>query len=260
MGHFLRQHWYGLEGAAATPVLSLVNNGDGTATATVTGADSAATVTVYYQRFDTSYGAGTWTSGGSRTGNGTVTLTLAAGHYLIYAKAVYTDSGAASLVHYLGITDGTTSVQYRVLDAVQTRLRALGLTGIASGSIIVKKLPLLRALTDNALALPGVIISPTREQRPTTGTNDRDDVVYPVQVAIFSKDQQEKTLAVDLTTHTLWRQQISRAFHNQRLAGVDEVVIASVEPQEVFSLSAWLQQHLVGGLLIRFRCREPRGS
>jgi hypothetical protein len=49
------------------------------------------------------------------------------------------------------------------------------------------------------------------------------------------------------------------AFHNQRLAGVDEVVICHVEPAESIIPIAWGHNVLASAVLLKFTCREPRG-
>lgn len=65
--------------------LTIVDQADGTgATATIAGSGGLA-MTVYTQTFSGDLGAGVWTVSGTRTGDGDVDLSLAAGHYFAYA-------------------------------------------------------------------------------------------------------------------------------------------------------------------------------
>jgi hypothetical protein len=71
--------FYGGTGAS-TPSLLVGNNGDGTATATISRSMGGTTNTVYAMRADGSM-AGDWVAVGSRVGDGTVVLNLDAGAY-----------------------------------------------------------------------------------------------------------------------------------------------------------------------------------
>jgi hypothetical protein len=73
------------------------------------------------------------------------------------------------------------------------------------------------------------------------------------------KDNAEATLELNLDVMSLWQEKISHAFQNQRLTGVPEVIIGTVEPAETVIPIAWGQNVLASALLLKFRCREPRG-
>ena len=160
---------------------------------------------------------------------------------------------------WLGLASDATAVYYDCLVAVQTTIRALGLTGVASASIVVKKLPLDRVKKNDALSYPIVLITPVREQiSPTEGSNLQDDYVYSVLVTILDDDNQEKTLAANLPAYLLWRQQIEHAFQRQRLASLTTVYTATVEPADAVSLPAWARNLYMTALLLRFYSRETR--
>lgn len=91
--------------APASPTLAVSDNGDGTATATITGSSATATNTVYYQQA----GAAGWTSGGSRIGNGTVTLSLSNGRYFGYVSSLLDGSTAVSNVVTFIVRNGSLS-------------------------------------------------------------------------------------------------------------------------------------------------------
>lgn len=68
----------------ATPTITFADDGDGTGgTLTIADGDAGVTNTAFYQ---SPWGT-SWTSGGSRSGNGTVALTLTAGRYYVYVVA-----------------------------------------------------------------------------------------------------------------------------------------------------------------------------
>ena len=78
--------------------LAIADNGDGTGgVATVTGSVGALT-TVYYATFSGSMGSLTWTSAGSRTGDGTLALSLPVGYYLWHAQTATLFSNTDSAV------------------------------------------------------------------------------------------------------------------------------------------------------------------
>lgn len=84
-------------GAGSPPVaasLSVVDNGDGTQTATISGGSSGASNVVYVQ----SFGSSSFSPTGSRTGNGTVALSLAAGRYFAYVRSTMNDQVVAGYV------------------------------------------------------------------------------------------------------------------------------------------------------------------
>lgn len=237
------------------PVLSIADNADETATATVSGSSSGATNIVQTQHVASELGGGTWTTQGGRIGDGDVIISVTPGYY--WARVVSTLNGmsASSNPVYFRVTDGSGAVLKQCLDAVQARIQGLMLDGLDAANIVVGKAP-----SDLNLTLPAIQITPTGREAidAAEGTNRRDDVGYPVLVTIFAADNQDQT--ANLNQYLTWRQQIARAFRNQRLPGVSEIVTATVEPDPVVDSAAWFERNLfVSSLLIRFLSREPRG-
>lgn len=245
---------------APVPQLTVTDHGDDTgATATISGAASQSTNTVYVQSFGGDLDGGAWSVGGSIGGNGNVVLALAAGHYFAHVVSSLGELQAVSSVAYFVVTDGQESIHTRCLVAAQARIRLLALAGLANESVVIQKLPAGRNLT-TGVGLPAVILSPHRAAMPATaGTNSLDDVHYDVLVAIFDRDNQEPTLEANLDRHLLWRQQIARAFRNQRLTGVAEVINSEVEPAEGLLDEAWKRELMTSAVLLRFTSRETRG-
>lgn len=166
----------------------------------------------------------------------------------------------------------TGAVRNRVLAAVKARILEItfpdvthpdgGAASLSSDSVVVKKLALERIYKrlDVPVSLPCIIITPQRSTAvPTAGTLSYDDYVRPVLVTIVMADNAEPTLQLNLDIISLWQEKIERAFHNQRLAGVPEVLIGAAEPAETVVPNAWSQNVLVSAVLLKFTCREPRG-
>jgi hypothetical protein len=96
----------------ATPTITAVDNGLGTgATVTITLGDASAVNTVY----TASLSAMTWVSSGSRTGNGTVTLTLTPGNYWIQVKSVLGGTAFSSVIHVTVLSLASKIGYYRVI-------------------------------------------------------------------------------------------------------------------------------------------------
>ena len=145
----------------------------------------------------------------------------------------------------------TDAVFKQCLDAIQTQIKTLGLSGVSNDNIVVKKLP-----WDHNVSKPGVFIHPIRETL-RQATNASDDVGYGIQVVMVQAANQD--LTSNFNRILMWRQQISRHFRYQRLPGVSEVHQCIVIPQDVISPGAFANQFDVSVLLIRCMCDEPRG-
>lgn len=251
---------FGSLGPLWSPRLEVFDHADNTgATATVSEAASGTINWVYVQRFDGNLGGGNWSSAGSVSENGDLDMPLAAGHYFAYAHSSRGGAEAVSNIVYFVVTDGLESIHTRCLAAVQAKIRLLALDGLTSSRVVVEKLPVARNLA-TGVGLPAVVLSPHRAAMPlTAGTNTLDDVHYDVLVTIVERDNQEPSLHANLDRHLLWRQQIARAFRNQRLGGVPEVIDAAVEPAEGLADESWKRELMTSALLLRFTSREVRG-
>lgn len=266
--HFVEEHFLtgpvagGVGDPISEPTLAVTDQGDGTgATATITGSDVGTTNTVYTQAFDGELGSDTWTSQGSRSGNGTIDMTLTTGHYLAYVVSSDGSQTQASNVVYFVVTSATESVYYQCLTGTRSRVQAVSLSGIENANIVAKKMPHPRLFSDDgSISLPCVLITPPGDRQPANeGTNLEDDVHYRVLVTVVSPDNQERTIAANLSRDLLWMQQISRAFRQQRLPGVDEVVTCRVQPGEAYVPAAWRNNYAVSARVLEFIAREPRG-
>lgn len=230
---------------------------DGTGvTLTIAGGGAGDSHTAYVQAFYGGLGSsGAWTSSGTRTGNGTIDLVLTNGHYFGYVLS----AGTPSAVEYFVSTSATTSVHYRCLDAVRSRILLCDLEDLEDASVIIRQLPSDRGFDDGEYTLPGIVISQigVENQSPTEGTNIRDDVQYPVTITILAAGNQD--LVTNQEKYLKWREQINRALRNQRLTGVDEVYRVTVTPGPITSPNAAWNNYYHSQLIIRCVSREIRG-
>lgn len=189
------------------------------------------------------------------TGNNTQTYTFAPGFYWAQAANNFEQSNLV----YFHVASMDDAVHVQCLDAVEARIQSLNLTGLAS--IVVQGI-----LADRDLGItkpnlmPAIVLAGYREAMdPRAGTNERDDVIYPVICAIVAPHNQQIEFDADQRKYIKWRQKIARAFRNQRLEGVGTVINASVEPQEWLLPEGVKQNLFVDVLLLKFTSREPRG-
>lgn len=261
--------------AVAVPTLTYADANDGTGgTLTVANSTVGATNTAYVQRLDaTWYGDEGWVSKGSRTGDGTITITCAPGIYLCYVLSVSGAESNVSIVLQFRASDSLESVYWQCLIAAQTRVRQLELEDIPYHNVTAWKAPLLRAvgsaITKKA-GYPCVILSTMEAETLNNdeGTNYRDMVGYPVGVAIVSEMEGEYArkpeydhLETGHNRHLKWRERLRKAFINQRLPGVSggDIIRCIVEPR-VPQIAGLLTDGLEGSAMVfRFFSREARG-
>lgn len=245
-----------------TPTLAVADNEDATGTtATITTSNAGATNTLYRSSVSGEVEAGTWTSSGSRTGDGTISVSLTTrGYYFWYVKSVLLTESTISNLVYCPITDGEDAVLTRCIAAVVSRLQLLTLSGIPTASIV--------AITDIAGLNPASVpnypcVLVGREPTPhrISGVlNDRDDIGYPIQV--LNCDSDSLGSQSDVARWDKWREQEERAFRYQRLPGVAESQLAcEIEPLKILdpAFKPPIYDKVVSGFTIRANCREVRG-
>lgn len=240
--------------ATSTPTLAIADNADGTgATATITGAATGATVEVFTVAVDDDFSSQTAVSGGSRSGNGTVSLDLDPGPYWAFAVATLGGASAVSNIVYFFATTGDDATHQRILEAVQSTIRNLSLSGIDSANVLVRATPWDRNLTK-----PCVVIAPLQEQMPANeGTNTKDQIGYGVIVTFAKATNEDVTTSRNAFLE--WRRRAAAAFRNQRLSGVSEVYRCTIEPLPVLLGSAFDKGLDLGGFVIRALAYEARG-
>lgn len=154
------------------------------------------------------------------------------------------------------------SVHYACLLAVQGTLKSLGLPGIASANIVVVKFPWLDRAEAAGLVrgYPAVLVSPFGRETMfrSEGTNVRDDVTYPCLVVFIQAPDDD--LQANQNRYLLWRQMTHRAFRNQNLPGVNEIITCRVEPHEIGVHEEFVKGVWHSATVLEFVSREPRGA
>lgn len=246
--------------APATPTLAVSDDADGTATATISGSSGSSSNVVWYQAI----GGTSWTSGGSRTGDGTVDLATGAGYFVAYCASTLNSQTAASSLVRFRVTSGTTAVYEQILTAVQAAVQNLDLTGVSDSNVMLLKVPTDRIRDLPSTRFPAVIVAPTESIRYDAGTNRRDDIIYPVLVAAVAADNQDQTSL--RARYLKWSQDVRRRFHlpaqgtvEDPFASITEVVSCEVDPRPVVDPPNWIAANLwVSGWVLRVRTRESR--
>jgi hypothetical protein len=236
-----------------TPTISIVGT-----TLTVTGSSVGSSNRAYSTPY--SYlGGGVWTSAGVRTGDGNITLALAAGTYLIQVISTLNSQSVATNVLFYVVVNTAASIYYQILQAVQTAIQALSLELPSAGTLPAGQVYLRKVLTDRDVTAPCVIVfQPPAAESMLDGTNERDDTGYPVGIAIVSVSNQDYAFDSDDDPYAKWRQRIRRRFNNVRIA-VDQVYRCLWEPSPLIDYGLWQQSNIwVQGGVIRVVNRETR--
>lgn len=224
---------------------------------TVAGTAGGA-VTVFTSPFIGEVGSGTWTSAGGRTGNGTVDLSLDAGHYWLTAA----EAGVYAAPAYATVEDDSDPVRNRCLEAVATRIRALLLKATDVNGVETAIPVLVRQNVNSGLTLSYPCIEVRRSPSPDrdmSSLNNRDDVGYGVLVLIKERAGSGQNADAAVKVHDRRYQAICRAFRQQRLPGVSESVRCLVEEAPEFEVQPNEMELNIGSLLVLCVCREARG-
>jgi hypothetical protein len=236
--------------------LAIANPGNDSIQYTLSGLGFGESATIWRLPIDDEFQTNEWLVTGLGGGNGTLTESGVGASFLQYHwwKAVHDSTGEVSNLVYQNLTDGNENIHYRCQEAIQSRIRNLLLEDIASGSVIIRKVPDPRSTT-----FPLVVICPGKNENmnPLAGTNAMDDVGYPVTVLVVESDNQ--TLETDHAKYLLWRRKIAAAFRGQRLPGVPEIMTCTIEPADIVSQTAWFKNIFVTALTVRCNSREDRG-
>lgn len=250
----------------ATPTLAITDLANGTgATATVSGATGGTTNTLYSQSVDGEIGTSTWTSRGSRSGNGSISVALTTmGYY--WWKLVSTDGSTADVSNlvYQPLTNGSDAIHERLMSAIQSRLQGLTFAAmtspagsISSSDIVIKKVAIDRE--GHIPNKPCIIIAPVNREKinHAGGTNIRDEVSYPVGVVIVAADNQQ--LTTNRAVFLKWREQVVRALENFRPTAVTEINRVTVDPEAIFPVPQWLKNLVASAVVANGVAWQSRG-
>ena len=234
--------------------LTIADAGTGTGgTATISGSTAGTTNLLRYAAVTGSLGSVSFTDGSSRLGDGTIPFTTpAVGHYWFVVQNTNGATISISDFVYQRLTDTTDSVRLQCRDAIVARLKLLALTSI--GNRVIGR----PYYDEQNLSFPVALV--TFQETPDSyeqGTNERDDVGYPIQIFLLDTSGLGPDAPED--KYTLWRQQAERCFRNQALAAVSGIYTCRVEPAILFDKELGKYQRVVSAFTVRCISREARG-
>lgn len=250
----------GLGGTGATisppaePTLAMVDNEDGTGTATISGSDVGTTNTLY----SFPVGGGVKTSRGSRSGDGTIDVTLTGTYYWQVKSADSDGCSAWSNIIWMKITNGESSIYEQILMKVQADIQELALSGLSSDDIIVQMVPQQVA----GHAKPYLLVCGFGNERHDAlgqQPTQKDDIQYPVLISFIDKGNRDQV--TNLSRWLLWRQLISKHFRNQPLQlNTQQAYRVFVTYRDITDIAAWIRTNdALGGIMLNVWVRETRG-
>lgn len=246
------------------PTLAVSNNEDQTAAAVIGGSTGLADNAVWFSRFGGNYEeSGPWTLGGTRSGNGTVTVSLPrSGTYLFQVVSDVSGLKAVSLPVLRYVSNGQEVPAVKLLSLVQARVVALQLEGIADSRVFTQT-SLDDFYTRDAQE-PCVIIG--HIERPvylggTAAPTDRDAVVYPILVSpVAPANQRQDAAARDLWFG--WSYRIKAALTQKGFDSGDadfDIVSSTLQPGPLVHPEWWKRNAFAAPDVFRFEVWQPRG-
>jgi hypothetical protein len=226
-------------------------------TATVTGGQAGDTHTLYRTLVSGLTGSLTWTSSGTRTGNGAITGTTSASAYywwrLDSVPAAAPTTLEISNFVYQRTTSEDDACHDRILDAVKAVIDSLALTGLQE----TKVLDMTEQTRFARLAFPGCAVSAfALTETEVGGTHARDDIGYPVGIMLADRNGTEPTVSRRIKK---WREDICDALRSQRIPGIPESMVTGIEPGAVLESNEGGTAALVSVTMARVVCRRGRG-
>ena len=149
-----------------------------------------------------------------------------------------------------------------ILETVLEQVQALDLAGVPRANIVVCHSAAVEIARLPAQRMPAVVIAPFGAETITAATNVRDDIEYPVLVAIVASlkvDAEEPTdkQRLNLDQRLTWRETVRKAFSNQRLDSSRGFTM-SLQPLAIVDAAAFNRDLFVSGFILKIRNRESR--
>jgi hypothetical protein len=191
-----------------------------------------------------------WQLAGSRTGDGSLTVTTVSGWQLVYAVV-----GGNTITAVVPVTATQQGGYYVVRTAVRNAIeKVIGLLNLPiRGGIIQQWKP-----NESMIKLPAILL--THDETKDTRTPvivGMSDIGYAIAVWIVDRISWQDNNR--LPKWDLIRQKITRAFDNQRLPGVPTALICTIEDGP-FNQSGYDKYSFMTGIVtIRVKSREPYG-
>lgn len=150
------------------------------------------------------------------------------------------------------------SILMQAMLVIQTRIRALNLTGIDSDNVLIMKVP-----RDTPADLPAtnpfpcIMIAPfgSESLNAQGGTNLSHDIGYPILIGLVDSDQQDQQRNFDRNLY--WREQIIDKIHQCDM-GITAVRSVVIEPGQIVDPGGWNRGKWISGLTARVLARKRR--
>jgi hypothetical protein len=215
----------------------------------ITGSTAGTTNTVQYRSSPT----GNWTTGGSRTGDGTGTFSVSAGQYWFKVQSENADGAQSCNGGIRGyVTVGTSTILDRILDNVVSMINDASLTNYDGDTVTAEKeWPPNFTDVDTSIikVFPG-------SNSPDNDMSQVDTYTYNVACYIC-----ERTTGIRGSNELLMRRQLTRLFSGKRLDSVTDVWCREVGDSETFENRAIEEKHLfLSPINLVFASRELRSA
>jgi hypothetical protein len=149
-----------------------------------------------------------------------------------------------------------------ILETVLEQVQALDLAGIPRANVVLCQSAAVEIARLPASRMPAVVVSPFGAETITAQSNLRDDIEYPVLVAIVASlkidaEQPTDKQRLYLDQRLTWRETVRKAFSNQRLDATRGYTMA-LQPLAIVDQAAFNRDLFVSGFVLKIRNREGR--
>lgn len=149
-----------------------------------------------------------------------------------------------------------------ILETVRDQVQALDLPGIPRANVVICHSAAVEIARLPSERMPAVVIAPFGAETITAASNLRDDVEYPVVVAIVASlridaEQPTDKQTLHLDQRLTWRETIRKAFSNQRLDTTRGYTM-TVVPMAIVDAAAFARDLFVSGFTLRIKNLEGR--
>lgn len=155
-----------------------------------------------------------------------------------------------------------TSIHKQICDAVASAIINIPLRDYPARLPLDEKRILVRWKIDQEpQGMPAVFVCPVGQTAIVGGTNERDDIDYPVTIFVVDRIDQKGNAGELMDAALYWREQIRKEFIHQRLASgsTQLAYICRVNPAPVVDPGFTDYKLLVEPLVLSFISRESRG-
>lgn len=152
----------------------------------------------------------------------------------------------------------TSAVLEECLVSVVAQIKALVLTGIDDGNVVAMLVgDDQKGDGPEISGFPCVVVAAGDRETIEAATNLRDDVTYPILVALISVENRQAT---NRDRNLLWRQQVRRKFNQKRLPDVTggSAWKCEVRPGQIADRPRWLQGYHAQVQIVAVTVRESR--